>query len=116
MLINDSRLSVVLGITDAQRSMMIEFLKGAINAHCHENPDRWFSIRDFLGGINNDWQNNSFMALYKKHEEKGHSKAKTMKRAGEDAGKLLKIVISYHKRKFETRNVKKIREYKWVSR
>jgi hypothetical protein len=90
----------VSGITDAQRSTMLEFLKGAINSHCSKNPNEWFSIRDFLGGKHKDWRNNSFVALYNKWISKGKEHSEAVRRAGVDAGKLLKIVIKYREEEF----------------
>lgn len=82
------------------------FLQGAVYCWCKNNPNEWFSIRDFMGGANYYWEGTPLMRLYEKHEDE--------KAAGQDAGKLLKKVINDDKRRFKTKREDRIRKYKWV--
>jgi len=89
-----------------KENAIYSFLQGAVYCWCNNNPNKWFSMRDFMGGTNSYWQGTPLMALYEKHKD--------VKAAGQDAGKLLKKVINDDKRHFKTKKEERIRKYKWV--
>lgn len=96
----------VNGLSQEEKDAIRYFLQGAVYCWCNNNPDKWFSMRDFMGGKNFYWQGTPLMAIYEKHED--------VKAAGQDAGWLLKEVIDSDKRHFETKKEELIRKYKWV--
>jgi len=89
------------------------FLKGAIYCWCKNNPDKWFSLRDLMGGENFYWEENPLFVLWEKHKHKGEKEA--IKAAGIDAGWLLKKVIIDDIRTFESKIEARTRKYLWVS-
>lgn len=93
-----------------EKDAICKFLQGAVYCWCNNNPNQWFSMRDFMGGANHFWQGTP---LYKLFEKTGNEQV-----AGQAAGRLLKKVIGKDKRHFDTRMVEKgnhtIREYKWI--
>ncbi len=111
---NASIIREVSGITDDEKERIFYFLQGAIYCWCKNKKDKWFSIRDFMGGDNYFWENTPLMALYKKHEDKGKNWELAVKDAGKDSGWILKKVIEADKRTFKTKKEAFIRQYLWV--
>lgn len=84
MLIEDTEVKEVLGISKEQEQRIVDFLQGAVYCWCKNRKDEWFAARDLLGGENYFWQGTPLFALYEK--------TKDVKQAGIDAGWLLKKV------------------------
>ncbi|MDF1798680.1 MAG: hypothetical protein P1V81_05855 [Planctomycetota bacterium] len=105
-----SRLRDVSRVSAPQALAIQNFLQGAVYCWCKNRPDEWFSLRDLMGGTNFYWEDTPLIALYEKH--KGTS-ADPVKAAGQDAGWILKSVVSRDTRTFETREANMIREYRW---
>lgn len=103
----------VYGIDDTPLVEINNFLKGSVYCWCKNNPDKWFSLRDLMGGENFYWEENPLIALWEKHKHKGSKEA--VKAAGIDAGWLLKKVIIDDCRTFESRIEARTRQYLWVS-
>ena len=96
----------VSGLSKEEKSAIYSFLQGAVYCWCNNNPNKWFSMRDFMGGTNFYWQGTPLYRLFEKTDD--------VKAAGKAAGWLLKKVIERDKRHFETKKEELIRKYKWV--
>lgn len=96
------------------RQRMEDFLKGAVYCWCKNNPDRWFALRDLMGGDNFYWNDTPLMPLYEKHINDGFPNTEAIKRAAQDCGKLLKIVIKAAQRRFDTKVEAQVRQYLWT--
>lgn len=108
----DKTMRSVSGIKEPKQEQIRLFLKGAVYCWCKNNPDKWFSLRDLMGGENFYWEENPLFALWEKHKHKGEKEA--VKSAGIDAGWLLKKVIIDDCRTFESRIEARTRQYLWV--
>ncbi|HHT53138.1 MAG TPA: hypothetical protein GX007_08205 [Bacteroidales bacterium] len=105
MLLEDSKIYEVHGISKEQKQRIKDFLQGAVYCWCKNRKDEWFAARDLLGGDNFFWQGTPMFALYEKSEN--------VDQAGKDAGWLLKEVLSEDKRSFETKREGLVRQYRW---
>lgn len=114
MLVEESKVKEVKGISEIQKADIITFLTKAIDSWCNSKSEEWFSARDFLGGKNRNWQGTPMQALYTKYINKGLSDAESKKRAGHDAGWLLKKTIKQDLRWFNTQKTPSIRIYQWT--
>lgn len=110
MLIEESEVREVSGITKEEEGAICNFLQGAVYCWCKNRPDEWFSMRDLMGGENFYWEGTPLYVLYQKHE----SKETAIEDAGKDSGWLLKKVINDDKRSFHTKEEFISRKYKWV--
>ena len=121
MFVNPKDAGIVKGVHFAndenwekEKSAIYSFLQGAVYCWCNNNPNKWFSMRDFMGGNNSDWKGTPLEALYNKHKDSGKTIDQAIEAAGKDSGWLLKNVIDRDKRHFETKTEEVIRKYKWV--
>lgn len=105
MLIENTEIREVNGISEEQKKRILDFLQGAVYCWCKNRKDEWFAARDLLGGENYFWQGTPLLALYEK--------TKDVKQAGKDAGWLLKKVICEDKRSFQTKKEGLVRQYRW---
>lgn len=105
MLIPESEIREVHGITREQRQRISDFLQGAVYSWCKNRKNEWFAARDLLGGDNFYWQGTPMYALYEKSED--------VEQAGKDAGWILKQVLHNDKRSFETIKEGMVRQYRW---
>lgn len=105
MLIKESEIRDVNGISEEQEQRIIDFLQGAVYCWCKNRKDEWFAARDLLGGENFHWQGTPMFALYEKSND--------IEQAGKDAGWLLKKVIYNDKRKFLDKKEGLVRQYLW---
>jgi len=87
----------VSGITPEQEEEIIAYLRKAVDDWCKKEKDRWFAARDFLGGKHSDWEGTPMYVLYKK--------SRNAKKAGIEAGWLLKKTIHKHPSKFESKTI-----------
>jgi len=113
-LIPESEIREVRGITDKEKQKIIDFLQGAVYCWCKNKQNKWFSMRDLMGGENYYWQGTPLIVLYKKHENKGKHWESAVKDAGKDSGWILKKVIDSDERNFETVKEELIRKYRWI--
>lgn len=107
----DSEVRKVTGITEAQERRICDFLQGAVYCWCKNRSGEWFSMRDLMGGDNNEWAGTPLFVLYQKHED---SSDDPVRQAGRDSGWLLKKVVREDERRFDTREANLIREYRWI--
>jgi len=107
MLQGNSQIRKVRNITNEQR--IEDFLQGAVYCWCKNNKDKWFALRDLMGGDNFYWEGTPMYSLYEKHKNKKNA----IGLAGKDAGWILKKVINNDKRIFETKKEARTRKYKW---
>ena len=96
----------VNGLSKEEKNAIYSFLQGAVYCWCNNNPNKWFSMRDFMGGANFYWEGTPLIALYEMYKDETA--------AGQAAGRLLKFVIDKDKRHFETKKEELIRKYKWI--
>ena len=109
MLKKNSEIREVKKITKEDKENIVNFLQGAVYSWC-KNNDKWFALRDLMGGDNYYWEGTPLLALYKKHQDKDNA----VKLAGKDAGWILKKVIEQDKRLFDTKKEDRTRKYKWI--
>lgn len=102
----------VSGIKDHEEMQILNFLQGSVYSWCKNNHNNWFSIRDLMGGINNDWNGTPLYSLYLKHLN--NKSPNPIKSAGKDCGWLLKKVIINDKNNFETKTIFFTRKYRMI--
>jgi len=107
----ESEIRIVTEISDAERLAIVHFLQGAVYCWCKNRQGEWFSLRDLMGGDNYSWERTPMQALFSKHETTSQD---PVTQAGHDGGWLLKRVIHDDRRRFETREAHRIREYRWI--
>jgi hypothetical protein len=105
MLVEESEIREVSGISSEEKKEIMAFLQGSVYSWCKNRKGEWFAARDLLGGDNFYWEGTPMYSLYKK--------SKDVEQAGKDAGWLLKKVINQDKRSFNTRKNGLVREYYW---
>lgn len=105
MLVEDSMIKDVSGISPEQEQRILDYLQGAVYCWCKNKKDEWFAARDFLGGDNFYWEGTPMYALYAKSNDE--------ERAGIEAGWLLKKMIKNDKRTFNTEVKGRVRHYLW---
>lgn len=74
----------VNGLSKEEENAIYSFLQGAVYCWCNNNPNKWFSMRDFMGGTNFYWQGTPLYKLFEKTDD--------VSAAGQAAGWLLKKV------------------------
>ncbi|MGA1939213.1 hypothetical protein [Arcobacter sp. YIC-310] len=109
MLKNDFEVREVKNITNLDKQRIEDFLQGAVYCWCKNNKDKWFALRDLMGGENFDWRGTPLFNIYKKNEDKDNAISLT----GKDMGWLLKKVIKNDQRYFDTKKEEMTRKYKW---
>jgi len=115
MLIPDSDVVDVNGISEEDKQRIMAFLQGAVYCWCKHNREEWFSLRTFSGGENYNWQGTPLYVLFEKHRKNmGNDEATCVRGAGLDAGAILKKVLREDRRVFETRYDERSREYHWI--
>ena len=105
MLLEESEIREVHGITDVQRQRILDFLQGAVYCWCKNRSAEWFAARDLLGGDNFYWEGTPMFALYEKSED--------IEQAGKDAGWLLKRMLNDDKRTYESSTDGRVKQYRW---
>ena len=111
MLIEKSIIREVKGLSSKQKEKIINYLNNEVNFWCNTNKSDWFSARDFLGGKKRNWEGTPMQKLYKKYINQGLTETVSRKRAGHDAGWLLKKTIHEHDSWFDTKKTPSIRIY-----
>ena len=106
MLVEESEIREVHGITDEQRQRILDYLQGAVYCWCKNRKDKWFAARDLLGGDNFYWEGTPMFALYEK--------SKDVEQAGKDAGWLLKKMLNDDKRTFKSSEDGRSKIYLWT--
>lgn len=117
MLINNkSRIQKnISGIHKCDMELIQAFLQGAIYCWIKNNKEGdVFALRNLVGGENSNWINTPLQPLYTKHTNMGKDKKTANKVAGQDAGKILKLVLKHDKRKFEVSDAGLTNGYKWI--
>jgi hypothetical protein len=117
MLINDkSKIQKnISGIHKYDMELIKAFLQGAV--YCwikNKKEGRIFALRSLVGGENSNWINTPLEPLYEKHRKMGKDKKTANKVAGQDAGKILKLVLHKDKRKFKVSDAGLTNGYKWI--
>jgi hypothetical protein len=103
----------VRNITQAEEARILDFLQGAVYLWCKAHPADWFSLRDFMGGANNDWDGTPMQELYDRHAGVMASRD-AARRAAMDGGRLLKRVLDADGRIFEARKGYRAAEYRLI--
>jgi len=113
-LIEKSEIRNVTGIDKKEIESIYHFLQGAVYCWCKNCPNKWFAMRDLMGGDNYYWEGTPLLVLYHKHKDKlGKSWEVAVSGAAKDSGWILKRVIEDDKRQFETKKEGLVRMYKW---
>ena len=93
----------VHGLSPLETALAKSFLQGCVYGWCKNNGTEPFRAQFFLGGDNYFWQCTPMFAVYEKRMAYYDDDwEKASKRAGIDAGWLLKDVLKYDKRNFHT--------------
>jgi len=110
-------LKITAAITQQEQDNIKNYLLGAVNCWCKNCLDsngnqQWFSVSNLIGTANSkvQWNNTPLEKLYVWHRNNNPSNAMTG--AGMDAGNLLKEVLFYDSRNFDTQKVQTAKEYK----
>lgn len=103
----------VSGINANQKKEIINFLQGNVYSWCKNNNNKWFSLKDLMGGVNFEWEGTPLYVLWEKHNSKGSNDP--VKSAGKDAGWLLKYTLQIDKRNFKRKKGFTSAEYLFVS-
>jgi hypothetical protein len=111
-LIPKSRIKDISIVSENEKLRIIDFLQGALFCWIKNRPNEWFSMRDLMGGENNNWDRTPLQILYDKHWAKCKNDKKAYDYAGKDSGWLLKRVINEDIRSFDTITKDRIRQYK----
>ncbi|MGI9250131.1 MAG: hypothetical protein ACR2PR_02890 [Pseudohongiellaceae bacterium] len=77
------------------------FLQGAVYCWCDTKGKAKFTAPTFVGGKNWHWGGTPLMKIYEYHLKKQKSHGKAYKKAGIDAGHLLKKVLIKDRRRFD---------------
>ena len=116
MLIDDSSQirKNISGIHKCDMELIKAFLQGAIYCWVKNRKDEVFALRNLVGGENANWENTPLEPLYKKHINMGKDNKTANEVAGQDAGKILKLVLKNDKRKFKVIDAGFTNGYKWI--
>jgi hypothetical protein len=114
MLIPQSEVRDVYGISDEEKELIKAYLQGAIYCWVKNRKGEQFAARDFCGGENFEWDGTPLIALYEKHIEKGKPSPDAIKDAAKDLGWLLKSVLTNDKRDFRAGKSGLTAGYCWV--
>ena len=113
-LLKKSKIRNKFGISDDELKAIRNFIQGAIYCWVKNQKDKFFAVRDLMGGDNYEWEGTPLYCLYKKHINKGKSQEKAIKEAGKDLGWILKSVLNDDKRIFDSCDLGKTKGYKWI--
>ncbi len=105
----------ISGIHKHDIELIKAFLQGAV--YCwikNKKEGKVFALRHLVGGENSNWVNTPLYPLYKKHTDMGKDNKTANKVAGQDAGKILKLVLDKDKREFEVSDAGHANGYKWI--
>lgn len=93
--ITNHRGGSVSDIKDSNKlNEILMFLRGGVRTWCNsERGKEQFALRDLFGGGNYYWEGTPLQELYYKYRAKGIPAEEAVKRAGRDAGRLLKRVL-----------------------
>ncbi len=116
MLVNDnSQISEnISGIHKCDMKLIKAFLQGAVYCWIKNKKGEIFALRNLVGGENSNWINTPLEPLYEKHINMGKYNKTANEVAGQDAGKILKLVLKNDKRKFEVSDAGFTNGYKWI--
>ena len=116
MLIPESEVKSVHGITDEQRDAIKNFMQGAIYCWIKNRAGEPFAVHNLMGGENALWHGTPLLALYEKHADAGKDDVAANEAAAKDLGWLVKSVLAGDKRSFEVHNNGYVNTYKWVGK
>jgi len=114
IILGDSMIREVSGISEVEKKAILNFLQGAVYCWCKNREEKWFSMRELMGGNNRDWNGTPLFVLYEKHINEGKTSSESFELAGRESGWLLKKVIKDDARNFKTKKKDIIRKYYWV--
>ena len=114
MIIPQSEVRDVHGITQEEKELIKAYLQGAVYCWVKNRKDEQFAARDFCGGENFEWAGTPLYPLYEKHINKGKSSQDAIKAAAIDLGWLLKSVVTKDKRHFKAGKSGLTAGYCWV--
>ena len=114
VLIPNSEIRDVHGITNEEKQLIKAYLQGAVYSWAKNRPNEQFAARDFVGGKNFQWAGTPLFALYEKHCNTGKSSDEARHAAGKDLGWLLKAVLAKDKRHYEAGKSGLTAGYRWV--
>ena len=90
---------------------MCAFLSKKVDDWCKTNVNQIFTLRDLVGGKNSNWQGTPLQRLFDNNIEKGKEEDAAIKKAGQDAGRLLRLVISKDEKRFTIIKGTRVKEY-----
>lgn len=77
------------------------FMRGVVYGYCTGKKDVSFSLRTLFGGENRNWDKTPLIKLYEYYSDKGFEEEEAVRRAGRDAGHLLKMALREDKYEYK---------------
>jgi hypothetical protein len=116
VILKQSKVRKVRGITCDQEDAIKAFMQGAVYCWIVNRPKEWFAARNLVGGVNFDWDKTPIYVLYQKYYRQGAGKNNkdAIKAAGRDLGWLLKSVFNADKRDFDSKYEERTNKYLWI--
>jgi len=108
-----SKLRYSFGIREENLVAIKAFLQGAVYCWIKNRKNEVFAVRDLVGKENHDWRGTPLIVLYNKHISLGKEEDKAVAEAGKDLGWILKLVLYYDKRTFESCDAGMAKGYMW---
>ena len=90
--------AITAKITDAEKTLIKDYIDCKVTAHCAKNPTENFTARDLFGGV---WTYTPLQIIYDWHYQQCQNHDEAFEKAGKDLGWLLLDVIASHKLSFE---------------
>ncbi len=116
VLIPESEVRDVHGITEEQKALIKAYLQGAVYSWVKNRMGEQFAARDLVGGENFEWEGTPLYPLYQKHIDSGKGIDEAIEAAAKDLGWLMKVVLSEDKRHFEVGRSGLTAGYRWVGK
>lgn len=91
------------------------YLLGAVHCWSKNRFNEWFTLQDLFGGENRDWTDTPLIYFYERQIQNGLSVDASFAKAAQDAGNILKSVILYDVKEYDTiKNGYENRKYYWT--
>ncbi len=114
MLINESTVRKVSGLSKTERDEIHAFVQGAVYSWIKNRKGEKFSARDLFGGENTNWYGTPLQLIHKKHKDAGKDDDSAFEASARDIGWIIKSVLHNDSRHFEVDTSGYGNAYRWV--